>query len=67
MAHRIYDADDAAGFGNRLPELRWQAGLSRGVIIRLAESLNKNKSELINIAGKTPVKITRMRERHRGN
>ncbi len=35
---------------------------TRAVIIRLAEALKKNKSELITIAGKTPVNITRMRK-----
>jgi len=36
---------------------------TRAVIFRLAEALKKNKNEFIALAGKTPVNISRMREK----
>jgi transcriptional regulator with XRE-family HTH domain len=36
---------------------------TRGVIIRLAEVVRTNKNELLNLAGKNPINIARMREK----
>jgi transcriptional regulator with XRE-family HTH domain len=36
---------------------------TRGVIIRLAEVVRENKKELLNLAGKNPINIARMREK----